>query len=99
MLYKVVMRAFVAVADHAGLRCLVPEDAALLDLPSLDAKGGLTRPTTVVWALLDPGDAETIGAEVAAGRYEEACGLLLNRAVELLTLASATSWLASGDSA
>src|SRR4051812_15559620 len=43
----------------------------------------------VVWVLLDPGDAEAIRAEVASGRHWDACGLLLNRALELLSLAEA----------
>ena len=47
------------------------------------------RPTTVAWALLDDGDAESIRSEVAAGHHDAACGLLLNRAIELLSLAAA----------
>jgi len=48
-----------------------------------------SRPTTVAWTLLADGDAESIGSEVAAGHPEAACGLLLNRAIELLSLAAA----------
>ena len=47
------------------------------------------RPTTVAWALLDDGDAESIRSAVATGHHDAACGLLLNRAIELLSLAAA----------
>ena len=39
--------------------------------------------------LLDDGDAESIRSEVAAGHHDAACGLLLNRAIELLSIAAA----------
>jgi hypothetical protein len=89
MLYKIVMRAFFAVADHSGLRRLVPEDAVPADVLRGYATGRFPRPTTVAWALLEPGDAEAIQAEVGAGRHGDASGLLLNRALELLSLAEA----------
>src|SRR5436189_264428 len=41
---------------------------------------------TVVWILLDDRDAEALRMEVDAGRHRRACGLLLNWAVELITL-------------
>ena len=47
------------------------------------------RPTTVAWTLLEDGDAESIRSEVAAGHHDTACGLFLNRAIELLSLAAA----------
>ena len=53
------------------------------------ARGRFARPTTVTWALLDDGDAESIRSEVAIGRHDAACGLLLNRAIELLSIAAA----------
>src|SRR3954469_12173927 len=96
---NIFMRAFVATVDHSGLRRLVPEEAALLDLPDLAARSGYARRTTVVWALLDPGDAEAIRAEVGAGRHRDACGLLLNTAVELLPLAAANPEFARSRSA
>jgi hypothetical protein len=46
-------------------------------------------PTTVAWVLLEDGDAEAIRAEIAAGRTGAARGLLLNRAVELISLGAA----------
>jgi hypothetical protein len=82
------MQAFVAVADHSGLRRLVSEDAVPADVLGRYARGQFPRPTTVVWALLDPGDAEAIQAEVGAGRHHDACSLLLIWAVELLSLAA-----------
>jgi hypothetical protein len=75
------MRAFVAVADHSGLRRLVPKDAVLADLLGRYARGWFPRPTAVVWALLEPGDAEAIRAEVGTGRHRAACGLLLNHGI------------------
>src|SRR5262249_44795051 len=66
-----IMRAFVAVADHSGLRRLDPEDAVPADVLRRYARGRFPRPTTVAWALLEPGDAEAIQAEVGgAGRQE-----------------------------
>ena len=44
---------------------------------------------TLVWALLTDDDAEDLRADVDAGRHAEACGLLLNRAVELISLGAA----------
>ena len=54
MLDKIVMQAFVAVADHSGLRRLVPEDAVPADVLGVYARGWFPRPTTVVWALPRP---------------------------------------------
>ena len=86
-------------ADHSGLRRLVPEEAIPADVLGRYAWGPFPRPTTVVWALLDPGDAETIRTELGAGRHRDACGLLLNRAVELLPLAAAAPEFAGSRSA
>jgi hypothetical protein len=43
-----------------------------------------------VWALLHNRDADAIRSCVAAGRHADARGLLLNRAVELISLVTAT---------
>jgi hypothetical protein len=43
---------------------------------------------TPVWALLDDEDAEAIRVDLIAGHHRDACNLLLNRAVELLSLLS-----------
>jgi hypothetical protein len=81
------MRAFVCEVDGHGLRRLVPEDL----LPGSElvryARARSLRPSaTAAWALLADGDAEDLRADVHAGRHQEACSLLLNRAVELLSL-------------
>lgn len=82
------MRAFVGVVDSAGLRRLIPEDQIPGDALRRLARG-LSLPTrTVVWALLAEGDADDLRAALGAGRHAEACGLLLNRAVELVGLGS-----------
>jgi hypothetical protein len=44
---------------------------------------------TAVWVLLDDEDAEVIRADLTAGHHRDSCNLLLNRAVELLSLLSA----------
>jgi hypothetical protein len=82
------MRAFVCEVDHHGLRRLLPEDLLPAEELRRLARDSSRRPAAVVRALLDETDAEDLRAEVAAGRYGDACGTLLNRAVELLPLAS-----------
>jgi hypothetical protein len=44
------------------------------------------RPATVAWALLDEAAAEALREDVRAGRHREACGSLLNHALELVSL-------------
>src|SRR4051794_7406679 len=85
------MRAFVCEVDHSGLRRLVPEELVPGDALAWYARARFPRPTTVAWALLADGDAEDLRAEVRAGRHHAACGLLLNRAVELIGLGAAAS--------
>ena len=88
--YDGAMRAFLCEVDHAGLRRLLPEEAILGDVSTLRMWARSARPMmTVVWALLADVDAEAIRVEVAADRPGDAGGLLLNRAVELLTLDAA----------
>ena len=82
------MRAFVGTADRSGLFHIVAEDVVPPDVLGLYAAERFPRPTSTVWALLHDQDAEMIRAEVGAGRYQDACALLLNRAVELVALAS-----------
>lgn len=83
------MRAYVCEVDQHGLRQFLPED--LLPDEELRRLAWITatRPTKLVWALLDEDDAEDLRARLRAGRYCAACGLLLNRAVELRSLAHA----------
>jgi hypothetical protein len=83
------MRAFVCEVDRSGLRRLIPEDLLPGDAAAWYSRARFPRPTTVVWALLTDGDAEDLQAEVRAGRNHAACGLLLNRAVELIGLGAA----------
>ena len=54
----------------------------------------LARSTTAVWVLVNDEDAEAIRANLSAGYPGHACDLLLNRAIELLPLASVTPDLA-----
>jgi hypothetical protein len=87
--YDDAMKAFVGEVDHSGLRRFVPEDAIPRDELGRLARGPMSRPTTVVWALLDDQDAAAVRTEVTAGRHHRACGLLLNAAVELLPITAA----------
>jgi hypothetical protein len=82
------MKAIVGELDSFGLRRLLPVDADPGLLLGTDTAARPARPTTLVWALLDEDAAEDLRADVRAGRHREACGLLLNRAVELISLAA-----------
>jgi hypothetical protein len=87
------MRAFVCEVDPSGIRRFIPEDL----IPNDDLRHlarSLPRPmTTLVWTLLSDDDADDdaddLRADVGAGRHAAACDLLLNRAVELISLGSA----------
>src|SRR5262249_56142555 len=83
------MRAFVCEVDHHGLRRLLPEDLLPPEELLRLARGPAPRQTAVVWALLHDPDSEALRAEVDSGRHHDACGLLLNRAVELLPVGAA----------
>jgi hypothetical protein len=83
------MKAIVGEVDQSGLCRLLPDDTDPSILLSSDPVA--RRPTTLVWALLAVNDAEDLREDVRAGRHHEACGLLLNRAVELLSLGAAAS--------
>jgi hypothetical protein len=87
--YDRTMRAFLCEVDETGLRRLISEDVLAGDGVHCYLRHRFARPTTVAWTLLDDGDAESIRSAVAAGHHEAACGLLLNRAIELLCLAAA----------
>ena len=82
------MRAFICEVDETGLRRLLSEDVLAGDGVRRYTRHRFARPTTVAWTLLDDGDAESIRSEVAAGHHDAACGLLLNLAVELVSLGS-----------
>ena len=59
-----------------------------MELLSHDVRRWFTRSMTAVWVLLDDEDAEAIRADLTVGHHRDACNLLLNRAVELLSLRS-----------
>ena len=84
------MRAFICEVDEHGLRRLVAEDLVAGDNLARYALTRFPRPTTVAWVLLNDGDAEDLRAEILAGHHHAACGLLLNRAVELIGLGTST---------
>ena len=88
------MKAYVGTVDQLGLRWFRPEDVIPRDLLPQFARGWLTRSTTAVWVLVNDEDAEAIRADLSAGDPVHACDLLLNRAIELLPLASVTPDLA-----
>jgi hypothetical protein len=66
----------------------LPEEVIPRDLLRHSVVAGMSRSTTAVWALVADEDAEAIRAHLIAGRHGDACNLLLNRAVELLSLLS-----------
>jgi hypothetical protein len=49
----------------------------------------------MVWTLHAEDDADDLRADLGAGRYPEACGLLLNRAMELVGLGSVIPLMSS----
>ena len=82
------MRAYAAAVDQMGLRWFLPEEVIPRELLRHSVGSGLSRSTTAVWALVADEDAEAIRADLNAGRHHDACNVLLNRAVELLSLPS-----------
>ena len=82
------MRAYAGTVDHSGLRWFLPEEVIPRELLQHAVRAGWTHSATAVWALLADEDAEAIRADLCAGRHGDACNLLLNRAVELLSLLS-----------
>src|SRR5262249_4045873 len=88
------MRAYAGTVDQVGLRWFLPEEVLPRDLLRHTVRADLTRSTTAVWALVADEDAEAIRADLSAGHPRAACNLLLNRAVELLTLLSGSPDLA-----
>lgn len=84
------MKAFLGEIDQDGLRRFVPEALVPRDDHGRLAWRCSRRPTTLVWALLGDQNAAAVRAEVGAGRYQRACGVLLNVAAELIPIASVT---------
>jgi hypothetical protein len=85
------MRAFVCEIDHHGLHRLLPEELLPNDELRQLARNSAGRPSALVWALVKDPDVEDLRAQVRAGSYGDAFGLLLNRAVEILPLGAAVS--------
>lgn len=82
------MRAFVGEVDHIGLRRFFAEDSIPRDeLRRLARRSPCSD--TIVWALLDDRDAEALRLELVAGRHSQACGLLLNWSIELISIRAA----------
>ncbi len=77
------MKAYVAQVSQSELRQFVSEDA----LPD-DALADLIRAWSLpamaaVWAVLGDEDAEVVREALAAGRRRDACGILLDRAIDV----------------
>jgi hypothetical protein len=83
------MKAFLGEIDQDGLRRFIPEALVPRDDHGRLAWRRFRRPTTLAWALLADRNAEAVHAEVHAGRYQRACGVLLNVAAELIPIAAA----------
>jgi hypothetical protein len=80
------MRAYVAQVAESELRQFVAEDALPEDvLADLIREWSLPE-RTAVWAVLDDDAAQVVREELAAGRQRDACGVLLDRAVEVRPL-------------
>src|SRR5689334_8190181 len=82
------MKAYVGTVDQIGLRWFLAEDVIPKDLLRHYPHEWTTLSSTVVWALMADEDAEAIRADLSARQHRDACNLLLNRAVELLSLLS-----------
>jgi hypothetical protein len=83
------MKTFLCEVVPTGLRRLTPEELIPGDDLSRLARDSSRPPSTLFWTLLAEDDAEDLRADVEAGRHAEACGTLLNRAVEILSLGAA----------
>ncbi len=80
------MRAYLGQIDRSGLRRLLPEDAIPPELVEQLAREWSSSSTTAVRAVLADEDAEALRHELRAGAHGEACSILLDRAVEVITL-------------
>jgi hypothetical protein len=80
------MKAYVAQVAQTELRQFVSEDALPHDVLSDLIREWSLPERTAVWAVLDDDAAQVVREELAAGRQREACGILLDRAVEVRPL-------------
>ncbi|MDG3008419.1 hypothetical protein [Paludisphaera mucosa] len=92
------MRAFVGEIDHTGLRRFIPEDQVARNELHRLTRRRHPGPSAFVWTLLADEDAEDLRVDVGTGRHAEAYSLLLNRAVELISLRDAASGCARAES-
>ena len=84
MIEDAFMRAYVAQLNaDSELREFVPEDALPNEVLSDLLREWSLPATATVWAVLGDEDAEAVREELAAGRQRDACGVLLDRAVEV----------------
>ena len=67
---------------------MLAEDVLPTGLLRHEVRRRWSESTTAVWALLDDEAAAAIRADLIGGHPRDACNLLLNRAVELLSLRS-----------
>ncbi len=77
------MKAYVALLAQAELRQFMSEDALPTDILADLLREWSLPETATVWAVLGDEDAEAVREELAAGRQRDACGILLDRAVEV----------------
>jgi hypothetical protein len=77
------MRAYVAQVAESELRQFVAEDALPEDVRSQLIREWSLPTMTAVWAVLGDEDAEAVREELQAGCRRDACGVLLDRAVEV----------------
>src|SRR4051812_47376755 len=83
MCYRLLMRAYVAQVTQSELRRFVPEDALPGDILRHLIAEWTSPVTAAIRAVLGEEDAEAVREELAADRHREACGVLLDRAVEV----------------
>ena len=88
MCYRSPMRAYLAQVTHSELRRFVPEDLIPEDLRRQLIREWSSPATIVLGAVLDDEDAEAVREGLAAGRHGEACGVLIDRAVEVHRIVS-----------
>ena len=77
------MRAYLAQVAHSALRRFVPEDLIPEDLRRQLDREWISPVTFVLEVVLDDEDAEAVREGLAAGCHGEACGVLIDRAVEV----------------
>jgi hypothetical protein len=81
-----IMRAYVAQVAESELRQFVAEDALPGDVRSQLIREWSLPAMTAVWAMLGDEDAEAVREELRAGGQRDACGVLLDRAVQVVPL-------------